>query len=93
MPRIYDSHGDPMDFCFRCFPAENGAEETIRDTAWEESEEGRLHLADGNGGWGYNADHPDYEGEWYEDENGEVESHYRCAKCHRVLRARDNGDG
>jgi hypothetical protein len=91
MPRIYDSHGDPHDLCMTHFPkTEAQAEKKYRDLSFENSEEGKRHEARGNGGWGYDSGHPCYEDEIYE-EDGRMQSDYRCEVCNRVLRERDEG--
>ena len=82
MPRIYDSHGDPLDFCKDCFPwDEEEAENEYRDGNFERSQEGIDWLNDGNGGWGYYASHPSYD-----------DTDYLCEVCCRALHAIDDGE-
>lgn len=74
MPRIYDSASNPIDFCKKCFPAESTAIKWYGDTT--KTGEG----PDGRGNcYGYDDDHPDYEGE-----------DYKCEKCRKPLTANDN---
>lgn len=56
MPRIYDGHSDPFDFCKRCFPSE---EEALAAYGAGEGPDGRGNC------FGWNAEHPDYQGEKY----------------------------
>lgn len=57
MSRVYTSTNDPMDFCRKCFPAEEAAKKMYGD------------LGDGPDGrgncFGWDAEHPDYQGEDY----------------------------
>ncbi|WP_316196675.1 hypothetical protein [Bradyrhizobium sp. SZCCHNS3053] len=60
--RIYTSQNDPIDFCGECAPDSDEAEQLY------------ANLGDGPDGrgncYGYDDDHPSYEGEGY-----------RCSKC------------
>lgn len=71
MPRIYDSTNDPLDFCLTCWPSEGAAEFFYK------------YLGDGPDGrgncFGYDEDHPDYEGEMYV-----------CRTCRMPLGCEDN---
>jgi len=72
MPRIYTSCSDPVDLCRRCFPK-------TEEKAFEKFG----HQGDGpdNRGncFGYDCEHPDYEGDDYE-----------CHNCGKRLVAADN---
>ena len=72
MPRIYDSRSNPLDFCKRHFPRK----ESIAFTKYG-------HLGDGpdNRGncFGYDAEHPDYEG-----------TGYKCEVCKKKLTGDDD---
>jgi hypothetical protein len=75
MPRIYDSFSDPRDFCKRCFPNEETAIADYGDNL-EERNQG----PDNRGNcFGYDAEHPDYDGE-----------DYACEVCHKRLTQQDN---
>ena len=71
MPRIYTSASDPLDFCRPHFPSEATAMKRYG------------HVGDGPDGrgncFGYDAEHPDYEGEGY-----------HCRTCKKVLTEQDN---
>ena len=91
MPRIYNQWGEPLDFCIDCFPDEEEAE------ALYSNDNGGTNPDDpDSGGYGYDSDHPDYEGEVWQDKEGVYgpaggwQSNYTCEECHRVLRERDN---
>lgn len=72
MPRIYDSTSSPIDYCRKCFPKTE-----------EEALELHGNQGDGPDGrgncFGWDEDHPDYDGE-----------DYTCEKCRRRLTSRDN---
>ena len=74
MPRIYTSANDPLDFCKKCFPLENIAEDRYG------------HIGEGPDNRGncfsYNSEHPPYD----VDDVG----YYRCAKCRKMLIDEDN---
>jgi hypothetical protein len=71
MPRLYTSASDPVDFCRRHFPTE--AEAIRRFGNVGDGPDGRGNC------FGYDDEHPDYEGE-----------DYHCHTCKRRLLARDN---
>lgn len=73
MPRIYDGESNPHDFCRRHYPKTEEAARRIY---------GRGEGPDGRGNcFGYDAEHPDYEGEDY---------HCDIRTCRKVLTERDN---
>lgn len=75
MPRIYSSCNDPLDFCQKCFPKEEGADEEFGNT--EKTGEG----PDGRGNcYTYDADHPSYEEVW----------DYSCYECGKLLTEEDD---
>jgi hypothetical protein len=55
MPRIYSSTSDPIDFCKKCFPAEDNAIKRYGNVG--EGPDGRGNC------YGYDAEHPDYDGD------------------------------
>lgn len=57
MPRIYDSRSDPYDFCYRCFPGNEEAEERFMNNGDGPDDRGNCY--------GYDAEHPTYAGEGY----------------------------
>jgi hypothetical protein len=73
MPRVYDSANDPHDFCKKCFPSEASAQAQFGDVG--DGPDGRGNC------YGYDAEHPDYDG-----------TDYRCEKCDVALTMLDNGD-
>lgn len=74
MPRIYDSASNPIDFCKHCFPDETEAEEVYGDVA--KTGEG----PDDRGNcFGYEAEHPPYDGEEYD-----------CEECGKRLTGEDD---
>ena len=75
MPRIYDAASNPWDFCRDCLPSEAEALTVLGDNGRENNQG-----PDGRGNcFGYDAEHPDYDGE-----------DYRCDRCRRHLTAKDN---
>jgi hypothetical protein len=66
MPRIYTSCSDPLDFCQRCFPSEARAERAYGDVG--DGPDGRGNC------FGYDAEHPSYDGE-----------DYTCERCGKRL--------
>lgn len=74
MPRIYTSASDPVDFCQRCFP--QSEDEAVDSFGLEQCGAGPDEWGDC---FGYDAEHPDYDGE-----------DYRCHICKRSLAERDN---
>lgn len=74
MPRIYRSDDEPLDFCKRCFPSLDAAEEEYGDEKkYGEGPDGRGNC------FGYGSAHPPY-----------VETDYRCVECNHLLVARDD---
>lgn len=71
MPRIYSSVSDPVDFCKDCFPDEDDATDQYGNVG--DGPDGRGNC------FGYNADHPPYEGEGY-----------TCEVCNKLLGEEDN---
>lgn len=71
MPRIYDSRSDPLDFCQDCMPSEAQAQEEYGDLGDGPDKRGNC--------FGYEAEHPDYDGE-----------DYNCTECGKRLRTEDN---
>jgi hypothetical protein len=71
MPRIYDSTSDPLDFCIVHFPSHQTAFERYGS---------RGDGPDGRGNcFGYDAEHPNYDGE-----------DYTCEVCNKPLTGKDN---
>ncbi len=71
MPRIYNGFNEPLDFCRKCYPTTE--------------ERARVKYGDGTGPdnrgncFGYDAEHPDYDGE-----------NYKCELCKEPLTGRDD---
>lgn len=61
MPRIYASNNDPYDFCVKCFPHEDEAQELYGKLGDGPDDRGNCY--------GYDEGHPPYEGEDYHCEN------------------------
>jgi len=73
MPRIYDSANDPHDFCRR-----HGHWPTEREAVRKFGNVGNGPDNRGNC-FGYDAEHPDYDGE-----------DYACEVCNKTLTSKDN---
>jgi hypothetical protein len=74
MPRIYRSDDEPLDFCKRCFPKMDDAEEEYGDvTKTGEGPDERGNC------FAYNSEHPPY-----------AETDYRCQTCDKPLMERDD---
>lgn len=71
MPRIYDSASNPHDFCRAHFPTEVEARCSFFDVGDGPDDRGNC--------FGYEAEHPDYDGE-----------DYQCCVCRKTLDRRDN---
>lgn len=72
MPRIYTSCSDPIDFCKKCFPkTEEKAFKLYGNVGDGPDNRGNC--------FGYESEHPDYDGE-----------NYRCEKCSVELDSTDN---
>lgn len=72
MPRIYTSDNDALDFCRMCYPKT----EFVAQAVFANRGDG----PDGRGNcFGYDAEHPDYDGEGY-----------HCAACGDELTECDN---
>lgn len=71
MPRIYDSANDPHDFCQKHYPTETTAISHFGNVG--DGPDGRGNC------FGYEAEHPGYEGE-----------DYRCELCRNILKRSDN---
>lgn len=71
MPRIYTSASDPVDYCKICFPSEPIAEKKYGSVG--DGPDGRGNC------FGWDAEHPDYEGE-----------QYHCVRCGGLLTEEDN---
>ena len=71
MPRVYNSTSDPHDFCKRHFPSEGRA--LARFAKLGDGPDNRGNC------FGYNDDHPPYEGE-----------DYHCEACGKLLHEEDN---
>jgi len=57
MPRIYTSASDPVDFCHKCFPSPLAASDRYKRVG--DGPDGRGNC------YGYDAEHPSYDGEGY----------------------------
>ena len=71
MPRIYTSQNDPLDFCKQHFPSEKEAYLIYGNLGDGPDDRGNCY--------GYEAEHPPYEGE-----------DYTCIKCKRRLSEEDD---
>ncbi len=75
MPRIYTDTNDPIDFCQACWQLY-----AVTETAAKQAYHGGGVGPDNRGDcWGWDAEHPDYEGDEYE-----------CYECNRHLTWIDN---
>jgi hypothetical protein len=71
MPRIYTSESDPLDFCLECFPDEDTANDEYGTLGDGPDDRGNC--------FGYDEEHPPYNG-----------TDYRCETCRKKLTHRDD---